>query len=637
MSAAQSVVANFAAAGYSDNGDGTVTDSGTGLVWMRCAIGQAWSGSSCDGSASSHTWDQANAITGTVAFAGQSDWRLPNIRELTLLTDRSRYNPAIDVNAFPNTPAALFWSASSFSGGLGVHFLYGVTFDTAKSAAAQVRLVRAGQSSASLLNPARPTTDYVDHGDGTASHTPTGLMWQRCAKGQTWSGGTCTSSASDYTWDQAYALTETFANHSDWRLPTIAELESLIDYTPGSPSAPLVNATIFPATSTSYFWSASTVAGSSDYAWDISMLLGDTGYYVKTHTEKIRLVRGGNFVGSSSTLDVTLSGAGSGSVSSSPAGISCGATCSASFTTGSSVTLTASAASGSSFSGWGGACSNSSGSCTVSMTASRSVTASFALNAPSSHLVNLSTRGRVQTGDNVMIGGFILQGSTPKTVLIRAVGPALANSGVSGVLANPKLDLYSGQTVIASNDNWQSASNAAAVTATGLAPANSLESAILTSLNPGAYTAIVSGVSSGTGVAIIEVYEIDQPQNPVINISTRGQVQTGDNVMIGGFIIQGSASQTVLIRAVGPNLANYGVTGVLANPKLDLYSGQTVIASNDNWQTAGNAAAVSASGLAPANPLESAILITLQPGAYTAIVSGSDGGSGVGMVEVFAQ
>ena len=151
------------------------------------------------------------------------------------------------------------------------------------------------------------------------------------------------------------------------------------------------------------------------------------------------------------------------------------------------------------------------------------------------------------------------------------------------------------------------------------------------------HTAIVSGVSGGAGVAIIEVYEIDQPQNPVINISTRGQVQTGDNVMIGGFIIQGSASQTVLIRAVGPALANSGVAGVLANPKLDLYSGQTVIASNDNWQTAGNAAAISASGLAPANPLESAILMTLTPGAYTAIVSGADGGSGVGMVEVFAQ
>ena len=123
----------------------------------------------------------------------------------------------------------------------------------------------------------------------------------------------------------------------------------------------------------------------------------------------------------------------------------------------------------------------------------------------------------------------------------------------------------------------------------------------------------------------------------LINLSTRGKVLTGDNVMIGGFIIQGDSAKTVLIRAVGPNLANYGVTGVLANPKLQLYSGQTVIATNDDWGTATNASAITATGLAPVNPLESAILITLQPGAYTAIVSGADGGSGVGIVEVFAQ
>ena len=260
-----------------------------------------------------------------------------------------------------------------------------------------------------------------------------------------------------------------------------------------------------------------------------------------------------------------------------------------------------------------------------------------AVTASSSRLINISTRGQVQTGNNVMIGGLIISGSTPKTVLIRAVGPNLANYGVPGVLANPKLDLYSGQTVIASNDDWGSAANATAIQATGLAPVSSLEAAILTTLNPGAYTAIVSGANGGTGVGIVEAFEVDNPGAPLINISTRGPVLTGDNVMIGGFIIQGTASQTVLIRAVGPNLANYGVTGVLANPKLDLYSGQTVIASNDDWGSAANAAAIQATGLAPVSPLEAAILITLNPGAYTAIVSGVGGGTGVGIVEVFAQ
>ena len=252
-------------------------------------------------------------------------------------------------------------------------------------------------------------------------------------------------------------------------------------------------------------------------------------------------------------------------------------------------------------------------------------------------LANISTRGQVLTGDNVMIGGFIIGGSSPKKVLIRAVGPNLANFGVPGVLANPMLQLYSGQTVIASNDDWGPASNSAAIQATGLAPVSPQESAILTTLAPGAYTAIVSGVGGGTGVGIVEVFEADHPEYPLINISTRGQVQTGDNVMIGGFIIQGNASQTVLIRAVGPNLANFGVPGVLANPTLQLYSGQTVIASNDDWQSASNAAEIQATGLAPVSSLESAILITLAPGAYTAIVSGVGGGTGVGIVEVFAR
>jgi len=255
--------------------------------------------------------------------------------------------------------------------------------------------------------------------------------------------------------------------------------------------------------------------------------------------------------------------------------------------------------------------------------------------APSSRLVNLSTRGQVQVGDNVMIGGFVIGGSSAKKVLIRAVGPTLANYGVTGVLANPMLQLYAGQANIASNDNWQDA-NASAIQATGLAPANVLEAAILTTLTPGAYTAMVSGAGGGTGVGMVEVYEIDHPEIPLINMSTRGQVQTGNNVMIGGFIIQGDSSKTVLIRAVGPNLANYGVTGVLANPMLQLYSGQTIIASNDNWQDA-NASAIQATGLAPASVLESAILITLPPGAYTAIVSGAGGGTGVGIIEVFTQ
>ena len=156
-------------------------------------------------------------------------------------------------------------------------------------------------------------------------------------------------------------------------------------------------------------------------------------------------------------------------------------------------------------------------------------------------------------------------------------------------------------------------------------------------LSPGAYTAIMAGVGGFTGIGIVEVFEIDHPEIPLTNIATRGPVLTGDNVMIGGFIISGTAPKTVLITARGPSLAALGVPGVLANPTLTLYLGQTVIAFNDDWGTAPNAAAIQATGIAPANAQESAILITLMPGPYTAIVSGANATTGIGIVEVFAQ
>jgi len=196
----------------------------------------------------------------------------------------------------------------------------------------------------------------------------------------------------------------------------------------------------------------------------------------------------------------------------------------------------------------------------------------------------------------------------------------------------------SDQSVIATNDNWGSAANAAQLQAAGFAPSNALEPAILVNLAPGAYTAIVSGVGGGTGVALVAVYEVDHPEVPLINISTRGQVLTGNDVMIGGFVIQGSGPQQVAVVATGPSLAAFGIANPLANPTLTLVrsSDQAVIATNDNWGSAANAAQLQAAGFAPSNALESAILITLQPGAYTAIVSGVGGGTGTGIVAVYA-
>lgn len=259
--------------------------------------------------------------------------------------------------------------------------------------------------------------------------------------------------------------------------------------------------------------------------------------------------------------------------------------------------------------------------------------------ATPARLANLSTRGRVRTGDDVMIGGFIIGGSVAKTVVVRARGPSLSASGITNPLANPTLQLVrsSDQATIAVNDNWGSASNAGALSASGFAPSHSSEAAILVSLPPGAYTAIVAGANGGTGVGLIEVFEVDRPEAPLVNIATRGQVLTGNDVMIGGFVVQGSGPQTVVVRVRGPSLAAYGISNPLANPVLQLFAGQTQIASNDDWQATANAAQILASGFAPSNPRESAIMVTLNPGAYTAIVTGAGGGTGIGIVEVFSQ
>ena len=249
----------------------------------------------------------------------------------------------------------------------------------------------------------------------------------------------------------------------------------------------------------------------------------------------------------------------------------------------------------------------------------------------------ISTRMQVQVADNVLIGGFVIGGFTPKTVVVRARGPSLAASGISNFLANPFLQLVFANGTVLANGGWGSAANAAEIQASGFAPADPAESAILVTLDPGAYTAIVSGSGGGTGVGIVEVFELDRPDEPLVGISTRGAVLTGDDVMIGGVIIQGDAPQTVVVRARGPSLASAGIANPLANPVLQLVSSADgSVVTNDDWGSAPNAAQIQASGFAPADARESAILMTLNPGAYTAIVSGAGGATGVGIVEVFA-
>ncbi len=264
-----------------------------------------------------------------------------------------------------------------------------------------------------------------------------------------------------------------------------------------------------------------------------------------------------------------------------------------------------------------------------------------------STLLNISTRMRVLTGDQVLIGGFIITGTDPKTVIIRGIGPSL--SGVGVALSDPTLELHQGSTVT-TNDNWKindqtGQSQEAAIRATTIPPPNDLESAVIATLAPGNYTAILAGKNGGTGVGLVEVYDLAQAANSKLaNISTRGFVDTGNNVMIGGLIVgggSGGGAAKVIVRALGPSLSGAGVAGVLADPTLELHDGSgTTLATNDNWkindQTGQSQEAdIRATTIPPSNDLESAIVATLSPGNYTAIVRGKNNTTGVGLVEVY--
>ncbi len=275
---------------------------------------------------------------------------------------------------------------------------------------------------------------------------------------------------------------------------------------------------------------------------------------------------------------------------------------------------------------------------TVSFFANTGFTPAFIAVQRSPTLVNLATRLRVLTGDDVLDSGFIVHGPGVKQVLIRGLGPSLGTAGLTNVLADPVLELHSSNgAVLQTNDNWRQ-SQQAAIQATGLAPTADAEAAILVSLTAGSYTVIERGQSDGTGIGLMEIYDLSGGFGPdLINMSTRGFVDTGSNVMIAGFIIATTTggNGTVLVRGLGPSLGTAGVSNPLTDPVLELHdSNGTVIATNDNW-AATQRAAIQASGLAPNDPAEAAILATLAPGGYTAIESGREGGTGVGLVEVY--
>jgi hypothetical protein len=256
-------------------------------------------------------------------------------------------------------------------------------------------------------------------------------------------------------------------------------------------------------------------------------------------------------------------------------------------------------------------------------------------------LVNIATRSFVGTGADIQIAGFVIEGTTPKTVLIRAGGPALAAANLTGLLADPVVRLFDGATVIAENDDW-SAALASLFAQVGAQPwtIGSTDAAMEVSLPPGRYTAQVSGKNNATGLALIEVYEADGPssQARLVNLSTRSKVGVGANIQIAGFVVQGNTPKKLVVRAAGPSLTALGVPGVLEDPVLHVLRGQTVIAENDDWDASLSTdfAAVGATAWT-AGSKDAAIAITLPPGVYTAHVLGKNGGMGVALVEVYEE
>jgi hypothetical protein len=254
-------------------------------------------------------------------------------------------------------------------------------------------------------------------------------------------------------------------------------------------------------------------------------------------------------------------------------------------------------------------------------------------------LLNISTRARAGTGDNIVIGGFILTGNQDKRVILLAKGPSLSSGGtpVAGRMADPTLELHDGNGVlITSNDDWQDSPERAQIEGSGFAPSKDTESAILRTLAPGNYTGVLAGKDDSTGIALVEVFDLDADANTILgNISSRGHVDSGDDAMIGGFIAGNeSGNAKVLVRGIGPSLEGK-VSGPLDDPILELHdSNGATLEINDDWKDSPNRAEIEATGVAPSRDAESAILRVVAPNSYTAVLRGKTG-SGIALVEIY--
>jgi len=559
---------------YTDNGDGTITDRVTGLVWQKVDAGES-------------TWENAIARAASQTTGGFTDWRLPTPTELFSIMIHNNGNPAaMNTTFFPVNPAgaAEYWWTSDIYG-IDATKVWCVNAGGGLGPKPKTETVSAGGTlryHTRYVRGAKPGNghNYVNNLDGTVTDTDTGLMWA-AAPGP----------ATNWTGALAYAEGLTLADYSDWRLPNIKELQSLTDYnlttaTVANAAVAPVNRVLFPTATlpATAYWSSTALRGGGNNAPTSAWLVefgiatnipaangpgrnaqGLVSYEVMTSNYRPLAVRG---------------------------------------------PVTAAAEPGT---------------------------------TGTARLVNIATRVAVGGSAGTPIPGFVLGGNTPRSMLVRAAGPTLAVFGVTGVLADPQVTVLSGTTTVASNDNWLAA-DAATMTRVGAfaLTAGSKDAAVVSPLPPGPYTAPVTATDGGSGVALVEVYDAATGATTgVVNASTRAFVGTGDNVLIPGFVVGGNGTLRLLVRAVGPTLNSFGVSGALADPTITLFRDGVAVATNDNWSAATNAAdmvttatAVGAFAL-PAASRDAAILTTLTPGAYTAVVSGVGGTSGTALVEIY--
>ena len=559
---------------YTDNGNGTITDNVTGLMWQKVDNGES-------------TWDTAVTRGPAVTTGGFTDWRLPTPTELFSIMNHNNTNPAaMNTIFFPVNPAgaAEYWWTSDIYGADATK-VWCVNSGGGMGPKPKSETLGAGGTlryHARYVRGAKPGNghNYVNNLDGTITDTDTGLMWTQVP-----------GAAVNWVGALNYAKNLALGGYSDWRMPNIKELETLVDFTlatattANGASAP-VNRVLFPTATTpaTAYWSSTVLRG------------------------------GGNATPSSAWL-VEFGVANNIPAANGPG-------------------------------------RNAQGLISYEvMTSSYPV---FAVRGPiaratepgstgTARLINISTRVAVGGTTGTPINGFVLAGAGQKSMLVRAVGPTLAAFNIGGLLADPQLSLMSASTTLVSNDNWLAA-DAAKIASSGafaLFP-NSKDAALVSSLSAGSYSAPVTATGESSGVALLEVYDASTSSGPaLVNASTRAFVGIGESVLIPAFVIGGEGTLRLLIRAVGPSLSLFNLTGLLADPTITLIKNGTVVATNDNWTSASNAAdiaatsaAVGAFAISPGSR-DAVILTTLTPGAYSAVVNGVGGTTGTALVELY--